>query len=126
MPNRIREIRDSLHLSQEELADRMGTSYQQVSRLERGERKLTDEWLDSLSKALGCSKSSFLVEAIIEGAQTAASRPRTLPGMSDVEKEDVERRLLDFWRLLGDEEQAIVLGAVDAWADLIIRRSGGG
>lgn len=49
MTNRLREFREAAGLSQDELADRVGSSFQQISKLERGERKLTREWAERLA-----------------------------------------------------------------------------
>ncbi len=53
MGNRIAELREKKKLSQEELAELVGTSGQQIGRLEKGTRKLTTEWMDRLAPALG-------------------------------------------------------------------------
>lgn len=45
MPNRIKEFRDAAGMSQQQLAERVGTTNQQISRLESGERRLTVEWM---------------------------------------------------------------------------------
>ncbi|MBY0430980.1 MAG: helix-turn-helix domain-containing protein [Rhodospirillales bacterium] len=52
MQNRIRELREQRGLSLEQLAARAGTTNQQVSRLEKGQRRLTDDWLRRLAEAL--------------------------------------------------------------------------
>ena len=51
-PNAIRAIRLSKGLSQQALADLIGTSQSQIDRLERGSRRLTVDWLGKLSAAL--------------------------------------------------------------------------
>jgi transcriptional regulator with XRE-family HTH domain len=52
MKNRIKEIRKELHLTQVALADLCDTSMQQIQFLESGKRKLTQEWMERISKAL--------------------------------------------------------------------------
>jgi transcriptional regulator with XRE-family HTH domain len=59
-PNRIREIRESKRMSGRELADLLDTTSQQIYRLEMGERRLTDEWMTKLAKALGCHPFDIL------------------------------------------------------------------
>lgn len=58
--NRIREIRRSKKVSAEELADRIGTSPTQVRRLEKGTRKLTEEWMRLIANALGVHPAELL------------------------------------------------------------------
>jgi transcriptional regulator with XRE-family HTH domain len=53
-PNRIRELRETRGLTLAELADRVGTTNQQISHLELGKRQLTVEWLRRLGVALEC------------------------------------------------------------------------
>lgn len=57
--NRIREIRESARISVDELAERVGTSGTQIRRLESGERRLTQEWMERLASALECSPTDF-------------------------------------------------------------------
>lgn len=58
--NKIRELRTAAGLTAEALALRVGTSQVQISRLERGERKLTLEWMMRLAKALECAPEDLL------------------------------------------------------------------
>jgi transcriptional regulator with XRE-family HTH domain len=53
-PNRLRELREARGLTLAELADRVGTTNQQISHLELGKRQLTVEWLRRLGDALDC------------------------------------------------------------------------
>ncbi len=52
MNNKIKELREEKGLSQQDLADRAHTSFQQISKLEKGERTLTPAWAKRLAKAL--------------------------------------------------------------------------
>jgi transcriptional regulator with XRE-family HTH domain len=52
---KIKELREARGISQQQLADMVGTTNQQISHLENGKRKLTIEWLQRLARALGCS-----------------------------------------------------------------------
>lgn len=53
MTNYVRRIREQKQLTREVLAKRVGTSTSQITKLERGERKLSQEWMDRLASALG-------------------------------------------------------------------------
>lgn len=66
MANRIREIRKARGTTQAILAGAADTSTQQVQRLESGSRKLTQEWMGRLAKALGVEPAAFISDAPIE------------------------------------------------------------
>lgn len=52
MGNRIEELRSARGWTQEQLAERMGTSQQQVGRLEKAQRRLNTDWLEKAAEAL--------------------------------------------------------------------------
>lgn len=60
MTEKIRIIRESKGLTRDQLAKRMGISHSQVTKLERGERRLTTDWLHSLADALEVSPVDLL------------------------------------------------------------------
>ena len=62
MGNRLNEIRLDRRLSLEQLANRVvpPTTKAQISRLEKGDRKLTREWADRLAVALGCNWAELM------------------------------------------------------------------
>jgi transcriptional regulator with XRE-family HTH domain len=90
--NRIRELRESAGLTLDALAERVGTTNQQISHLEMGKRKLTVQWLRRLAHALGCHPW-LLVEC-------------DLPAVTDTN----ERDLLALFRSLDRPHQDAVLG----------------
>jgi transcriptional regulator with XRE-family HTH domain len=57
---RIREGREALGLSQEAFADRIGTSFQQVGRVERGEHDLRLSTLMLFAEGIGTTVSDLL------------------------------------------------------------------
>lgn len=59
-PNRIREWRKAARLTQAELAERLQTTNQNLSRYERGERSLTVDLLVQIAPALGCRPADLL------------------------------------------------------------------
>jgi phage repressor protein C with HTH and peptisase S24 domain len=59
-PNRIAEFRRRAGLSQEALAGAAGTSRSQIVKLERGERRLTLDWMVRLATALGADPKDLL------------------------------------------------------------------
>ncbi len=60
MANRIKEWRLRRGLSMQALAERAGTSRQQVHKLERGERRLTEEWMRRVADILDCAPADLL------------------------------------------------------------------
>ena len=80
MENRLRYWRTHRGLTLEQLAEAAQTSHQQIMRLERGERRLTLEWMIRLAQPLGVEPRDLLPETGPE-AETAspparaASRP---------------------------------------------------
>lgn len=72
-PNRIRELRKGRGWTLEHLADHVGTTPKQLSRLERGERNLTQDWMLRISEALGTSPAALF-------DRTGAARSAPLVG----------------------------------------------
>lgn len=65
--NRIRELRESLSVSRDELAGRMGTTTQTIGRHERGDRRLTIQWINRYAAALEVAPADIMIaEAPIE------------------------------------------------------------
>lgn len=79
---RIRERRLALGMSQEDLADRIGSNQKQISRYERGENDPTGEVLISLARALNTSADWLL------GIAEHPERPvETIDGLTEIERE---------------------------------------
>lgn len=60
MKNNIKKFREELGWSQERLAHEAGTSGPQINRLEKSQRRLTQEWMMKIADALGCHPSDLL------------------------------------------------------------------
>lgn len=63
MTNRIREWRQTRGWSLQQLADASGTSKSQIDKLEKGDRRLTVDWMVRLAKPLGCDPRDLMREA---------------------------------------------------------------
>ena len=50
-------------MTQRQIADAVGVEPDHISKLENGDRKLSPEWIDRLSKVLNCTKGELLGEA---------------------------------------------------------------
>lgn len=69
--NNIKTERLKQKLSQRKLAEIIGTSQQQIDLLEKGDRKLTLEWIERIAEGLGISPFELLPE--IWGDQESTS-----------------------------------------------------
>lgn len=65
MSNRIKKLRKRRGLSQQALAELVSTSRSQIVKLERGERRLTDQWMRRLAGPLHCSPSEIMDDTAI-------------------------------------------------------------
>lgn len=59
--NNIEQFRESKGWKRPELAKRMGTTPQQVERLEKGQRGLSQKWIDKAAEALGVSPAEIIM-----------------------------------------------------------------
>lgn len=63
--NRIRELFEAKGLTAEDLADRVGTSATQIRRLANGSRRLTEDWMRRIARALDVRPADLLREAAL-------------------------------------------------------------
>ena len=61
-PNRLNELRRARGLSQEGLAELLGCSKMQISRLENGKNDLTLTWMKRIAHVLGVEPADLLTE----------------------------------------------------------------
>lgn len=73
--NRIREFRAARGWSLQRLADASGTSKSQIDKLEKGERRLTVDWMVRLAKPLGCDPRELMDAEALGAAVAAALSP---------------------------------------------------
>lgn len=95
---RIRRIREHAGLSQTDLGNKLGISYQQIQKYERGVNRLSVESLMRMARALGVPVASLLDAGEgPRGGLLAEPRPEYgLPANRE------ERELLKAWREVGD------------------------
>ena len=87
MANRIRELRKQIGLNQNALAERIGTTSQQVSHLETGRRRLTQAWMERLAAGLDCEPAALFGPA----DELPPTRPLP-PGNPTMRTASIERR----------------------------------
>lgn len=110
MPNRIRDLRTAAGLSLEDLARATGTSNQQISRLEKGERRLTEDWMKRISSALNVPPTALFDDA-----------PQTAEVAQNVE----EALLLIVWRLADENTRRAALRLLSERGQKLLLSSGG-
>jgi SRSO17 transposase/DNA-binding XRE family transcriptional regulator len=113
MANWLRKYREAAGLTQAALAARVGASRQQICLLESGQRKLTMNWLEKLSSALGCEPGAIVSRtppfALVEREKLLV---RTFRRLSETEQQ----------RLLDNIVTSFERRADDALADRYARR----
>lgn len=96
--NRIKELREKLGLTLQEVADAAGTTLQQIHRLENGTRRLTDEWMRRLAPVLGVHPAALLIEFA--------------KGKHSLNEDIDEALMLELWRMLEDVERLEVMDTI--------------
>jgi transcriptional regulator with XRE-family HTH domain len=86
--NRIKELRDIAGLTLEQVAEKAGTSFQQVQRLETGKRRLTEKWMRQLAPALGVQPHELMTTSVV------------LPSQQDSIGKRLEPIVIQLWRTL--------------------------
>lgn len=117
MTNHIRYHREKHRLTREQLARRVGTSVSQITKLERGERKLTQEWLERLSAAMSVHPvallSAWTADVIGQVRSDGAIVYREKGGIPSVDEVDIPAQAPESIRAIevaGDD----LLGFADA------------
>ena len=121
LSDNLRSLRKKLNLSQQDLADRMNTSKQVISRYERGERDPKTETLFKLADALGVSPWELIGwdYTVEEGhclapewdawQQTHGEKG----GISSKSKEQEESDILKKWNALDNYGKCAVKAVLD-------------
>lgn len=89
--NFIRELRKREGLTLQEVAEKLGTSNQQVSNHETGKRKLNWEWIQGYARVLNCHPLE-----IMEG-----------PNEAIMPKNDIQKKILEAMNQMSDREQQL-------------------
>lgn len=114
---RIRRLREKFGLSQGELADRIGVSFQQVQKYETGKNKVSLKRLCQISTVFNTTPSSFLQGIESQIGIKAPSRQAAralLPVLNDDEK----RLLKLFRRIKSSKLRRVILLQLRAFRNL--------
>jgi transcriptional regulator with XRE-family HTH domain len=101
MANRIKELREKSGLTQDQVAEVAGTTFQQIARLETGKRRLTDDWMRRIAPALDVSPAALLTDEAPDAVKVV-QQPKKLRLFPD------EVRLIRFWRTLDIREKRMI------------------
>ncbi|MDP2207039.1 MAG: helix-turn-helix transcriptional regulator [Alphaproteobacteria bacterium] len=86
MANFIKEIRTSQSLTLDQLAERVGTTPQQINLLEAGKRKLTWEWMQRLADGLECHPLDLVEGPAVPKDEGEKDLLRKFRGLEDGQK----------------------------------------
>lgn len=86
--NRIADVRKRAGLSQQDLAERVGSHWITISKLERGKMQLTAAWLERLSEALGADIMDFLPAGPAIPRRVVIVRGKINPDGSIISRDD--------------------------------------
>lgn len=75
MSNNIAQIRKAAGMSQTDLADAIGTTLNNLGKLERGDRRLNQDWIVKISGALGVSPEA-IIAANYDGSEGGSRQDR--------------------------------------------------
>ena len=96
--NRIRAVREAKGRTLDEVAPKIGITVPHLSRMERGKRPLTDDWMHRIALVLECDPREFLGD------------PEGRPLAGEIIKDGGEIGLVRWWRGLDDSERRLVVG----------------
>lgn len=83
--NRIKELREAAGMSLEDLAAVLGTSRQHVARHERGERRLTIQWINRYAVALEVAPADIMAAPELADVESEIE-PATIDGMPQLSR----------------------------------------
>ena len=72
--NRIADVRKRKKMTQQQLADAVGSHWTTISKIERGVMQLTGGWLDIIASALGVKQADLLLEKDVDEIIAVAGR----------------------------------------------------
>jgi len=100
-PNHLRAFREAAGLSQPQLAASMDTSVQNVSRIERGERKLDHKWAEKFAPHLSTTAAELMFPSAEKLAALKNGKPRPAEGAPELTYHPLEE---DAWQPGPDAE----------------------
>jgi transcriptional regulator with XRE-family HTH domain len=84
--NRIAELRNAAGLTQVQLAERIGTNGNTISRLETGKTRLRVDWMEKIAKAIGQKPADLMANGKSHSAVVGiAPEPQEAPASRQLE-----------------------------------------
>jgi transcriptional regulator with XRE-family HTH domain len=105
---RVRARRRALKLSQSALGDRLGVTFQQIQKYERGANRISASSLVLIAEALSCSPSDLLGVEDRAGSGLDWSRfhdhgaSAALDAFTQIKSPQLRKRVLELMRTLGE------------------------
>ncbi len=93
MGNFLKKIREARNMTQEQLADSLGTTQSKVCKIENGQQRLNDDLIKKIVSLLDCSADELLF------------------GLKSPVLNEREKKLLDYFRECNDEGKDYLLHA---------------
>ncbi len=108
---RLRHLRKSIKLSQSALAERLGLTFQQVQKYERGTNRISASKLHEAAMVLNVAISDFF-EGLPTGAPVGEARAVTMDAASDSDLQ----RLIRLYETTSPTERRRMIDVVEAMA----------
>lgn len=137
--NNLMQLRKSVGWSRPQLAERMGTSTQQIEKLEKGLRRLTLDWIERAAAALNVPVAAVITSDVpipnarpimLEGASAERMREdlpiygTALGAPKLVDGEAIEQTQLNQGDVVGYAKRPVLLnGRADAYALYVVGQS---
>jgi transcriptional regulator with XRE-family HTH domain len=103
---KLRQAREAAGLSQQGLAQRLGITFQQIQKYERGANRIAASRLVSIARALDKPLSYFLDDAKANGQAARLDQAASGLALGAIESAKVRGRLSDLLRAIIDVEAA--------------------
>ena len=98
----IRRIREARGISQMELAEQVGVSFQQIQKYEKGINRISVERVQQIAKALGTSVSTFFEKE--KTPMVSEPSEEYSPRRASMEVTQEEAKLLRLFRKVGNKK----------------------
>ncbi|HDQ14624.1 MAG TPA: XRE family transcriptional regulator [Sediminispirochaeta sp.] len=115
----IRKFREEAGLSQQQLAERLGVSFQQLQKYEYGQTRLTVDRLMDISRLLHVPLLQFIPHEEIEETYGISAETETYAPFERVIVSPDEVKLIKYFRSLKNEKlRTTVLRQIKEWAEV--------
>lgn len=116
---RLRLRRTLMRMSQEQVADAVGVTFQQIQKYERGSNRISASRLYDIAQALGVDIPFFFVDVEDATAGRHGPKPPSNAERPRYEQDEASRTmalqlLRSFWNLPGDDLRTQILGLLQS------------